>query len=69
MQKVIVTSFTVSIFLFLSGFKPEGNTTLKVEVTNFENKASTKVWVSVFSEKDFLENPFRQNLLSHQAIR
>jgi uncharacterized protein (DUF2141 family) len=54
MQKIIVTSCTVSMFLLLSGFKPEGNTTLKVEVTNFENKASTKVWISVFSEKDFL---------------
>jgi uncharacterized protein (DUF2141 family) len=30
-------------------------TTLRVEVTNFENKASTKVYVSVFSENDFLE--------------
>lgn len=53
MQKIIITTFTV--FLLLTGFKPNGNTTLKVEVSNFENKASTKIWVSVFSEKDFLE--------------
>ncbi len=55
MQKIIITTFTVFIFLLLTGFKPNGNTTLKVEVNNFENKASTKIWVSVFSEKDFLE--------------
>ncbi|SEJ63093.1 Uncharacterized conserved protein, DUF2141 family [Cyclobacterium xiamenense] len=54
MQKII-TTFTVLLFLLLTGFKPNGNTTLKVEVSNFENKASTKIWVSVFSEKDFLE--------------
>jgi uncharacterized protein (DUF2141 family) len=55
MQKIIITTFTVFLFLLLTGFKPNGNTTLKVEVSNFENKASTKIWVSVFSEKDFLE--------------
>ena len=55
MQKIIITTFTVFLFLLLSGFKPNGNTTLKVEVSNFENKATTKIWVSVFSEKDFLK--------------
>jgi uncharacterized protein (DUF2141 family) len=55
MQKVIITTFTVFLFLILSGFKPEGNTTLKVEVSNFENKESTKIKVSVFFEKGFLE--------------
>jgi uncharacterized protein (DUF2141 family) len=55
MQKTIITTFTVFLFVLLTGFKPNGNTTLKVEVSNFENKASTKIWVSVFSEKDFLE--------------
>lgn len=55
MQKIIITIFTVFLFLLLSGFKPNGNITLKVEVSNFENKASTKIWVSVFSEIDFLE--------------
>lgn len=55
MQKIIITSFTLFLFLLLSGFKPDGNTSLKVEVSNFENKASTKIWVSVFSEKGFLE--------------
>lgn len=55
MQKIIITTFTVFLFLLLTGFKPNRNTTLKVEVSNFENKASTKIWVSVFSEKDFLE--------------
>lgn len=55
MHKIIITIITVFLFHLLSGFKPNGNTTLKVEVSNLENKASTKIWVSVFSEKDFLE--------------
>jgi uncharacterized protein (DUF2141 family) len=55
MQKISITSFTVFLFLVLSGFKPDGNTMLKVEVSNFENKVSTKIRVSVFSEKGFLE--------------
>lgn len=55
MQKTIITIFSLSLFLLISGFKPSGKTTLKVEVSNFENKASTKIWVSVFSEKGFLE--------------
>lgn len=55
MQKTIISTFTLCVFLLLSGFKSEENTTLIVEVSNLENKASTKVWVSVFSEQDFLE--------------
>jgi uncharacterized protein (DUF2141 family) len=55
MRKIIITSFTLFLFLLLIGFKPAGNTTLKVELSNFENKTSTKIWVSVFSEKGFLE--------------
>lgn len=55
MQKIIITTFTAFLFLLLTGFKPNGNRTLKVEVNNFENKASTKIYVSVFSEKGFLE--------------
>jgi uncharacterized protein (DUF2141 family) len=55
MYKIIFTTFTISVLLFLNGFRPTTNVSLKVEVTNFENKASTKIFVSVFSEKDFLE--------------
>lgn len=55
MHKIVITTFTISILLLLSGFKPTANVSLKVEVTNFENKASTKIFVSVFSEKGFLE--------------
>jgi uncharacterized protein (DUF2141 family) len=60
MPKIIVTTFTVFLFLLLTGFKPNGNTTLKVEVSKFENKASTKIWVSVFSEKEFLEKAIQR---------
>jgi uncharacterized protein (DUF2141 family) len=55
MQKIIITSCSLFLFFLLSGFKPEGNTKLKVEVSNFQNKASTKIRVSVFTEKGFLE--------------
>jgi uncharacterized protein (DUF2141 family) len=55
MTKTFFATFSVFFILILSGFKPNENSKLKVEVTNFESKASTKVWVSVFSEKDFLE--------------
>jgi uncharacterized protein (DUF2141 family) len=55
MKKLITTSLILSIFLLSSGFRLVEKTTLRVEVTNFENKASTKVYVSVFSENDFLE--------------
>lgn len=55
MKKVNTTALILSIFFLTSGFQAVENTILRVEVTNLENKASTKVWVSVFSEKDFLE--------------
>lgn len=51
----MLATFSGLLFILLSGFMQQGNTTLKVEVSNFKNKAGTKVWVSVFSEKDFLE--------------
>lgn len=55
MQKSSITTFTVFLFFLLNGFKSEEQTTLKVVVTNFENKKSTTIRVSVFSEKGFLE--------------
>jgi uncharacterized protein (DUF2141 family) len=55
MQKTIILTFIVCIIHLIIGFKAVGQTTLKVVVTNFENKKSTKIRVSVFSEKGFLE--------------
>lgn len=55
MKKVFITTLFLTILFFLSGFQVAKNATLRVEVTNLEVKGSTKVWVSVFSEKDFLE--------------
>ncbi|MCU0421707.1 MAG: DUF2141 domain-containing protein [Bacteroidia bacterium] len=55
MQKIILVIVTGFFFVLFCGFKPYANTTLKVEVSNFENKASTKIYVSVFSENGFLE--------------
>lgn len=44
------------IILFMSsGFRSPEYTSLKVEITNLEDKPSTKIYVSVFSKKDFLE--------------
>lgn len=55
MQKIIFTILKVFLFILLCGFKPKSNTILKVEVTNFEKKASTKIKVSIFLENGFLE--------------
>lgn len=55
MQKILISSFAILLFFLISGFGPNENTTLTVEISNFENKMSTKIWVSVFSEKGFLE--------------
>lgn len=55
MKRTIVLLIPLLLMLGFSGFKPQANSTLKVEVSNIENKAGTKIWVSVFLEKDFLE--------------
>jgi len=60
MTKIITTTFLLSIIVLMSCYIPSEKTTLKVEVTNFENKTSTKISVSVFSEKDFLEKPIQE---------
>lgn len=54
-QKVTTITFVLSILFILNGFKATENVKLKVEVTDFENKAATKIFVSVFSETGFLE--------------
>jgi uncharacterized protein (DUF2141 family) len=55
MIKLITSTVIISTLVIVCGLRKEVNTTLRVEVTNFENKAATKVYVSVFSEKDFLK--------------
>lgn len=55
MQKKIFTTLSLFLYILLSSFNPQENATLRVEVSNFENKPSTKIWVSVFNEKDFLK--------------
>jgi uncharacterized protein (DUF2141 family) len=55
MKKVITTSLIISIYLLTNAFRLMDKSTLRVEVTNFENKVSSRVWVSVFSENDFLK--------------
>lgn len=52
------------MLLFGSGFKTVTNVPLKVEVSNFENKAATKIYVSVFSEKDFLEKSIQTKVVN-----
>jgi uncharacterized protein (DUF2141 family) len=41
MYKTILTAFSVSLFIFFSSFKQQGNTTLKVEVS-LEKSIQTK---------------------------
>lgn len=55
MKNVITTTLILAILTFSSGFQVAENAILRVEVTNFDNKPSTNVWVSVFSENEFLE--------------
>ena len=62
--RIFTTTFLLSIVVLMSGFLSLEKTTLKVEVTNFENKASTKVLVSVFSQKGFLEKPIQEKSIS-----
>ena len=59
-QKVITITFVLSILFILNGFKATESVTLKVEVTDVENKTSTKVFVSVFSETGFLEKSIQK---------
>ncbi len=60
MTKIVTRTFLLSIIVLMSGFISSEKTTLKVEVTNFENKVSTKVLVGIFSQKDFLEKPIQE---------
>lgn len=53
MARIVV--LMLSVFLLLTAFRTENKNTLKVTVTGFETKSSTNIWVSVFSETDFLK--------------
>lgn len=55
MIRIIATVVGSLLLFFTTGFSLIENSTLKVEVTGFKNKSATKVWVSVFAKKDFLE--------------
>lgn len=59
MQKIFPSTLIIFILFLLSGFSPVENITLKVEVSNIDIKPSTKIWVSVFIEKDFLKTPIQ----------
>jgi uncharacterized protein (DUF2141 family) len=56
MKRVLTTVVLGLLFTINFGFKPSEKSTLTIEVKGFENKATTKIWVSVFSKKDFLKN-------------
>ena len=49
------TIVLVPVILFFSGFKTPDNYRLDVEVTNYDQNSSSKIWVSVFEENGFLE--------------
>jgi uncharacterized protein (DUF2141 family) len=62
MQKTIFLYSLTLFILFLSAFTFQNKKTLKVVVSNFEKKAQTKVRVSVFSKRDFLEKPIQSKI-------
>jgi uncharacterized protein (DUF2141 family) len=64
MKKVISLAAILTLFLLTSSFEFVENTTLRVAVTNLQNQAQTKVWVSVFSEKGFLEKSVQTKSVS-----
>lgn len=55
MHQLRLAFLSVLVFFFGSGFVSKQKVILKVEVTNMQNAPSSKIWVSVFSENDFLE--------------
>ncbi|TPV35350.1 DUF2141 domain-containing protein [Paucihalobacter ruber] len=64
MLKLITSTVIISILVVVCELMKEENNKLRVEVTNFENKATTKVYVSVFSEKDFLKKSIQTKSVS-----
>lgn len=58
MNKILIASFLSLQLIIFSGFVLN-DSKLQVEITGFESKASTKIWVSIFSKKDFLETPLQ----------
>jgi uncharacterized protein (DUF2141 family) len=62
MQKTIFLYSLTLFILFLSAFTFQNKKTLKVVVSNFEKKAQTKIRVSVFSKRDFLEKPIQSKI-------
>lgn len=47
-----------------SGFTPVNESKLRVEVSGIKGNTSTNVWVSVFTENDFLEEPITRKASS-----
>lgn len=60
-MKTRVSVFILGLCLVLfSGFTPVKTSKLKVEISGMENKPATNVWVSIFSQKDFLKVPIQR---------
>jgi uncharacterized protein (DUF2141 family) len=55
MKKVFSNILLSTSLLLLGSFKAEKKTILTVEVNNFKSDGSSKIYVSVFYEKGFLE--------------
>ena len=54
----------VGAILLLVGFRPVEKQKLSIKISNFENKASTEIKVSVFSENGFLEESIQTKSVS-----
>lgn len=60
MKRKILNLVLGGIFLISTGFSPDTEPRLQIKISGMENRTDTKVWVSVFSKKDFLKSPIQR---------
>lgn len=64
MKKILTSTSIPLILLFINGIIYGQKNTLQVEITGFEKQESSKIFVSVFKEKDFLEKSIETKSLT-----
>jgi uncharacterized protein (DUF2141 family) len=63
----LITLALVAFLSILSGFNSPEKAILAVEITNYEINPSSKIRVSVFSEKEFLEKSIQTKTVAPSA--
>jgi len=58
-RRLVILAFGGSLFWTL-GFVPTATSELRVQVSGTQSNTPTKVWVSIFSESDFLKRPIER---------